>query len=198
MQRDAFSNEGLSGGFQDAPVNAARAFRAAMSVMARPGWIEPLDAATPPEPASKAAGTLLLTLADHETGIFLAGDHDTPMMREWLAFHTGAPIVTAANAQFAIGTWDALLPLSQFPVGTSEYPDRSTTLIVEMESLESDGAILKGPGIKDTAQLNLPDALEIQTNNAQFPLGLDFFLTSGSRVAALPRSTQVQAVPEVR
>ncbi|MEO0751274.1 MAG: phosphonate C-P lyase system protein PhnH [Pseudomonadota bacterium] len=198
MQGDALSKTSLEGGFQDAPVDSARAFRAAMSAMARPGWIEPMDAATPPHPASKAAGTLLLTLADHETGIYLAGDHDTPMMRDWLAFHTSAPIVGASEAHFALGTWEALLPLSQYPVGTPEYPDRSTTLIVEMDALECDGVVLKGPGIKDTAELNLPDAKAMQANNAQFPLGLDFFLTCGSRVAALPRSTQVSTTAEER
>ncbi|MEO0774357.1 MAG: phosphonate C-P lyase system protein PhnH [Pseudomonadota bacterium] len=181
----------LEGGFQDAPTEAARAFRAAMAAMARPGRIEPLDAATPPAPTSKAAGSLLLTLADHETGIYLAGDHDCAAMRDWLTFHTGAPLVGPGEADFALGTWEALLPLSAFPVGTPEYPDRSTTLIVEMEDLHSEGAILKGPGIKDVASLNLPDAKLMQANHQHFPMGLDFFLTSGSRVAALPRSTQV-------
>lgn len=183
----------LEGGFQDAPVEAARAFRAAMSAMARPGRIEPLDAATPPLPASKAAGSLLLTLADHETGVYLAGDHDCAAMRDWLTFHTSAPLVGPQEAVFALGRWEALLPLSDYPVGTPEYPDRSTTLIVEMDDLHGDGALLKGPGIKDAAHLNLPDAAMMQANTQHFPLGLDFFLTAGSRVAALPRSTQVEA-----
>ncbi|MEL7013309.1 MAG: phosphonate C-P lyase system protein PhnH [Pseudomonadota bacterium] len=196
MSRQALNTTYLEGGFQDAPVDAARAFRSAMSAMARPGQIEMLDAAIPPSPISKAAGTLLLTLADHETGIYLAGDHDTAIMREWLAFHTSARIVAAGEAHFALGTWEALLPLSQFSIGTSEFPDRSTTLIVEMDDLKSEGTYLKGPGIKDTAALNLPDAKEMQANNAQFPLGLDFFLTCGSRVAALPRSTQVSTTSE--
>jgi alpha-D-ribose 1-methylphosphonate 5-triphosphate synthase subunit PhnH len=182
----------LEGGFSDAPVEAAHAFRAAMSAMARPGKIEPLDVARPPAPLSRAAGTLLLTLADHETGVYLAADYDTPDVRAWLAFHTGARIVPAERAQFALGRWDGLMPISQYPVGTPEYPDRSTTLIVEMDELTCEGVLLRGPGIRDTAELNLPDAELMQRNNMQFPLGLDFFLTCGSRVAALPRSTQVE------
>ncbi len=183
----------LDGGFQNAPVEAARAFRAAMQAMARPGQIEALDAASPPAPASKAAGSLLLTLADHETGIYLAGAHDCATLRDWLTFHTGAPLVAPEQATFALGTWEALLPLSAYPAGTPEYPDRSTTLIVEMDDLHGEGALLKGPGIKDAARLNLPDAKMMQANTQHFPLGLDFFLTCGSRVAALPRSTQVEA-----
>ena len=184
-------NDALEGGFSDAPVDAARAFRAAMTVMARPGEIVQLETARAPAPVSDAAATLLLTLADHETGIHLAGAHDTPQVRAWLAFHTGAPVGGPEAAQFALGTWDSLLPLSQFPIGTAEYPDRSTTLIVEMEPLENAGAVLSGPGIRDRAVLNLPDVEVMQRNNAAFPLGLDFFLTAGARVAALPRSTKV-------
>ena len=100
----------LEGGFGDAPVEAARAFRAAMRVMARPGTIEALEAARPPAPVSVAAGTLLLTLCDHETGVYLAGVYDTAELREWLAFHTGAPVVAAEDAQFALGDWAALMP----------------------------------------------------------------------------------------
>lgn len=183
----------LEGGFGDAPVDAARAFRAAMRAMARPGTIEPMAAARPPAPLSRAAGTLILTLCDHDTGLHLAGAHDTKAARAWIAFHTGARFVSPGEAHFAIGTWDALMPLSQFPIGTPEYPDRSTTLIVEMPELLQQGARLTGPGIKDSAMLSLPDVGAMQANAAQFPLGCDFYLTSGEKVAALPRSTKVEA-----
>lgn len=182
----------LEGGFADAPIEAARAFRAAMRAMARPGTIEQMGAARPPAPASAAAGTLLLTLCDHETGLHLAGRHDTPALRDWVAFHTGAPIVPAERAQFALGAWEALMPLSQYAPGTPDYPDRSATLIVEMDRLEPRGATLSGPGIRDRAALSLPDREAMRANAARFPLGLDFFLTCGARVAALPRSTKVE------
>ena len=185
----------LEGGFTDAPVDAARAFRAAMRVMARPGTIETLDTARPPVPVSAAAGTLLLTLCDHETGVFLTGEHDTPDLRAWIAFHTGAPIVPAPEAQFALGAWEALLPLSQYATGTPEYPDRSATLIIEMEALQVDGAVLRGPGIHESARLSLPDVAAMRANAACFPLGLDFFLTCGGRVAALSRSTKIEDAP---
>ena len=185
----------LEGGFGDAPVEAARAFRAAMRVMARPGTIEALEAARPPAPVSVAAGTLLLTLCDHETGVYLAGVYDTAELREWLAFHTGAPVVAAEDAQFALGDWAALMPLSQYAVGTPEYPDRSATLIVEMEQLEAKGTGLRGPGIRERAELSLPDADAMRGNARRFPLGVDFFLTCGDRVAALPRSTRLEDAP---
>ena len=183
----------LQGGFTDAAPQSARAFRVAMQAMARPGKRADRAGAQPPAPLSVAAGTLLLTLSDPETPLHLAGAHDCAAVRDWIAFHTGAPIVDAGRAMFALGTWDALQPLSAYSHGRPDYPDRSATLIVEMDRLASEGATLRGPGIKDSARLSLPDIPALQANARGFPLGLDFFFTCGDRVAGLPRSTQVEA-----
>lgn len=183
----------FSVGFDDAPIQAAHAFRAAMTVMARPGEIRSLTGATPPDPLSVAAATLLLTLCDPETKLHLAGAVDTEAVRTWLTFHTGAPLVAASEADFAVGSWEALPPLGAYRIGTSEYPDRSATLIVECEALRQAGATLSGPGIKDVTHLSLPDIDALQGNSALYPLGCDFFFTCGEQVAALPRSTQITA-----
>lgn len=183
--------QALTGGFSEAPVEAARAFRAALEAMARPGRIETITGATPPAPLSPAAGTLLLTLADAEMPVYLAPSHDTPALRDWLTFHTGAPLVGPGEADFAVGDWAALQPLDAYRIGVPEYPDRSATLIVEMERLEPAGARLTGPGIKDEAALGLPEIAGFQRNALLFPLGLDFYFTAGDRLAALPRTTKV-------
>ena len=181
----------LEGGFTDAPRDAAFAFRALMTAMARPGSIKELGGARPPAPLSEAAGTLLLTLTDPDTPLYLAGAADTQDVRDWVAFHTGAPLTGPVDCTFAVGTWEEVLPLADYPVGTPEYPDRSATLIVEVPELENAGSRLTGPGIRDSAELALPDPLAFARNAAQFPLGLDFYFTSGARIAALPRSTRI-------
>ncbi|UWQ80078.1 phosphonate C-P lyase system protein PhnH [Leisingera sp. S132] len=183
----------FSGGFGNPQVAAAHAFRAAMNAMARPGQVQEISGATPPEGVSVAAGSLLLTLCDPETGVYLAPDVDSEALRGWLAFHTGAPVVDAGQADFALGGWQHLQPLSRFRIGTVEYPDRSATLIVEMHSLDVANAALSGPGIKEMARMQVPELAALQANAALFPLGLDFFFTFGSQVSALPRSTQVIA-----
>ncbi|WP_170761473.1 phosphonate C-P lyase system protein PhnH [Ruegeria lacuscaerulensis] len=183
----------FSGGFQNAPIDAAHAFRVAMTVMARPGEIRSLSGSQPPAPLSVAAGTLLLTLCDPDTTVHLAGATDTDAVRQWLTFHTGAPFVAASDADFAVGTWQALGPLGRYRIGTAEYPDRSATLIVECDVLQQTGAELSGPGIRGTSRLSLPDGAAFRKNAAQYPLGCDFFFTSGDKVAALPRSTQIRA-----
>lgn len=183
--------ETLSGGFDTPAIQSAHAFRSVMEAIARPGRVLDIHGAEPPAPLSKAAGCVLLTLCDTDTPVYLAGDADCAEVRAWLAFHTGAPLTGPSHCMFALGTWAALLPLSSYPIGTSEYPDRSATLIVERPDIALSGATLKGPGIKDSATLSLPDIQAFQQNHALFPLGLDFIFTSGSQTAALPRSTEV-------
>ncbi|SFM68537.1 phosphonate C-P lyase system protein PhnH [Shimia aestuarii] len=183
----------LRGGFTNAPVDAAHAFRAAMNVMARPGTVETLAGAKPPAPLSVAAGVLLLTLCDPETPVFLAGVHDCAAVRDWITFHVGAPLIGPERSVFAVGGWDDLMPLDRFTIGTPEYPDRSATMIVEEGETPLVNAILRGPGIRSTAAARLPELDAFQRNAALFPLGLDFFFTQGGRVRAVPRTTKVEA-----
>ncbi len=180
----------LEGGFQDVPVEAAFAFRQIMTAMARPGTIRAVDGAVPPAPMSVAAGAVVLTLCDPDTPLFLSPTLDTPEVRSWITFYTGAPFAAAKDAAFALGAWDDL-SLDAFSVGTPEYPDRSTTLIVAVDHLANEGATLQGPGIKDSATLSLPEVQAFQRNAALFPLGLDFIFTCQHRLAALPRTTRV-------
>jgi alpha-D-ribose 1-methylphosphonate 5-triphosphate synthase subunit PhnH len=182
----------LSGGFADAPVQSARAFREIMEAMARPGTIRQVSGAAPPAPLSVAAGTTLLALVDPTTKLHLAGAADCANVRDWVAFHLGAPLVPAEEADFAIGVWEALSPIERFRIGQPDYPDRSATLIVEMDRLVNHGPALAGPGIELVTWLNLPETAAFRANRALFPLGFDTILTAGDQIAGLPRSTRVE------
>jgi alpha-D-ribose 1-methylphosphonate 5-triphosphate synthase subunit PhnH len=185
--------ETLSGGFADPAIAASHAFRTVMEAMARPGTVREIAGTAPPAPLSPAAGAVLLTLCDTETPVYLAGAANCNAVRAWLAFHTGAPLVGPSHCMFALGRWEALAPLSEYSIGSSEYPDRSATLIVESPTLDASGAVLTGPGIQTEARLSLPEVAAFRANRKLFPLGLDFLFTSGDRIAALPRSTHVSA-----
>lgn len=180
----------LSGGFADPPRDAAHAFRAVMQVMARPGRIEQIAGATGPAPLSPAASNVILTLCDPDTPIFLGPSRDSSAVRDWITFHTGALFAGPERAAFALGAWEELAGLP-FPIGTSDYPDRSTTLIIEIDRLEPEGAELTGPGIETDAHLSLPEVAAFRRNAALSPLGLDHFFTCGDRIAGLPRSTRI-------
>ncbi|GLS86614.1 carbon-phosphorus lyase complex subunit [Cypionkella aquatica] len=187
-------SDALLGGFEQAPLQSSNAFRAALAVLSQPGEIRELQGALPPAPLSVAAGVLLLTLCDGTTPVHLAGGHDCAAVRDWITFHCGAPLVGAEAATFAFGDWTALHPLGRFAIGQPDYPDRAATLIVEMATLTATGAALRGPGIAEVAHLSLPEIAAFQANRALFPLGFDCFFTCGVWVAALPRSTRVEAV----
>ena len=186
--------DALIGGFTDAPVQASHAFRAALNALSRPGQIETLHGGSAPAPLSSAAATLAVTLFDGTTPVHLAGAYDIPALRDWITFHTGAPLVDAGAASFAIGTWEALHPVQRFPIGLPDYPDRAATLIVEMPTLAAHGARLSGPGIETESFLSLPETAAFRVNRALFPLGFDCFFTAGAQVAGLPRSTIVEDI----
>ena len=186
--------DALSGGFTEAPIQSARAFREILEALARPGMIRRVSGATPPAPLSIAAGVALLFLAGPTTRFHLAGAADCSAVRLWIAFHIGAPLSRAEDADFAVGTWEALHPVTRFRIGQPDYPDRSATLIVECDRLVNHGPALTGPGIETATWLNLPETAAFRANRALFPLGFDTLFTAGDRIAGLPRSTRVEKI----
>jgi alpha-D-ribose 1-methylphosphonate 5-triphosphate synthase subunit PhnH len=85
-----------------------------------------------------------------------------------------------------------------FDSGTAEYPERSATLIVQVQSLlGGTGRRLKGPGIAGEARLEVAGASKafwtwMAANHALFPCGADVVLSAGRVIAALPRTTEVE------
>jgi len=179
---------------------AQSTFRKVMDATARPGSIQTI-AATEGAPAQLAQGAaaIALTLFDHDTPIWLDPAVASEKVKQWLRFNTGCPIVAdQTQAAFALGGDLAALPqLESFALGTPDYPDRSTTLILQLASLtDGDRLSLSGPGIQGTASLapaGLPkDFIEqLAANRALFPRGVDLLLVAGNNVAALPRTTIV-------
>jgi alpha-D-ribose 1-methylphosphonate 5-triphosphate synthase subunit PhnH len=174
-----------------------------MDAMARPGSVQRI-VATAGTPSAMMRGTaaIALTLFDHDTPVWLDPVmSETSEVAKWLKFHTGAPIVRDCSiASFAlIGDANALPSLDRFSFGTNEYPDRSTTMILQVESLTQGATLeLRGPGIDGTAILtasiqpaDLFQRLEI--NAALFARGIDIVLIHDDAVVAVPRTTRLVA-----
>jgi alpha-D-ribose 1-methylphosphonate 5-triphosphate synthase subunit PhnH len=185
----------------EAVVTAQATFRAVMNATARPGSIETLHhVPSVPEPLSPGAAALALALFDHDTPIWLdAALAEKSAVSDWLRFQTGAPVTAdPMEAAFALVS-DAvnLPPLHLFNPGTPEYPDRSTTLILQIGTFATGSRIvLTGPGIRGRQLLQaapLPDDLSAQLtlNRGLFPRGVDLLLVSGDSVAAIPRSARL-------
>jgi alpha-D-ribose 1-methylphosphonate 5-triphosphate synthase subunit PhnH len=191
----------LTAGFADPVLAAQSTFRAVLDAMARPGSVQGLAATlAPPSPLSRGAAAIALTLCDHDTpawlGASLAAHED---IAAWLRFHCGCEIVAEpGRAAFAFAGTPADLPdFAAFNLGTADYPDRSTTLILQVKTLqEGAGLVFAGPGIRERSRLlaePLPHDMagRLAQNHALFPRGIDLLLATDDAVAALPRSIRV-------
>jgi alpha-D-ribose 1-methylphosphonate 5-triphosphate synthase subunit PhnH len=194
----------LGGGFADPVFDAQAVFKAVMDAMARPGMVIAVKPfSSPPSPLSQTAACVALTLCDGDTPLWLdPALQASSAARSYLAFHTGAPLTdTPLQAAFALVSDPAeLVALDSFAPGTQEYPDRSATLILQIDSLSSGGRLgLEGPGIERTASIApspMPRRFVEQwgQNRARFPRGVDLVLAGPGCVACLPRTTRIRAL----
>lgn len=175
------------------------AFRTLMDAFARPGEIKTLHGVSAPAPLAPATAALLQSLVDYETPVWLDSTFAAaPAVADWIRFHTGARIASdPSEAAFALIADPVQVPdFARFALGSEEYPDRSTTLILQIERFAGRALHLAGPGIKGARTLQaepLPDDMtaRLAANRELFPRGIDLVLVAGNELAALPRSLHV-------
>lgn len=196
------SADAMTGGFADPVFQSQAVFRAVLDAFARPGSVVEIpDTLRPPGPLHAPAAAFLAALADEGTPVHV--DHalaGTTAAIDWIRFHTDAPIVDAPGAAaFAVIADPATMPpLKSFALGSAEYPDRSTTVVIQVGTISREtGMRLQGPGIRGFAEL-AADPLsagfvdQMIENHALYPRGVDIVLASPTAIAALPRSVHVQ------
>jgi alpha-D-ribose 1-methylphosphonate 5-triphosphate synthase subunit PhnH len=191
----------LPAGFADKVLSAQSTFRSVMDAMARPCSVQRIvSAAGTPSAMMRGTAAIALTLFDHDTPVWLdAAMSATSDVAKWLKFHTSAPVVADSSiAGFAlVGDPENLATLDRFAFGSNEYPDRSTTLILQVESLTNGPAVeLRGPGIDGLATLRASiqpqDLFErLAVNATLFPRGIDVVLVHDDSIVAIPRTTRL-------
>lgn len=195
------SSSAIGPAFADPVRDAQRTFRQIMTAMAEPGTVLAIDAIDgAPKVIGPAMAAVLLTLCDYETPVWLDARLIDGGVDAYARFHCGAPTCAEPrDGAFAFASSVRTLPkLAAFAQGSLEYPDRSTTVVVEVDSLvEGPGLLLTGPGIATVAHLQivpLPDGFTAQlaANRARYPRGVDIVLCAGRLLAALPRTTVVE------
>lgn len=189
-------------GFPDPVQDSQRVFRDVLDAMAHPGKVITLphlqDA---PPPLHRATAAICMSLVDFETPLWAdASIAVSGQAMTHLRFHCGCPVT--ANPQEArtalVSNVAELKSLELFNMGTDERPDLSTTVIVQVESLKTDGGVhLTGPGIKSNNRLQVQGVgamfwSALQANSQQFPRGVDLILTADDVIVCLPRTTQVE------
>ncbi len=193
----------LTGGFSEPVFQSQAVFRQVLDAFARPGRVVAMPSVvTAPSPLFTPTAAFLCTFADEATPVHFEAGLAGGAAAAWVTFHTGAPLAERPDlAQFAIVTDPLALPdLETFALGTQEYPDRSTTIVIQVESLfGGDRFRLEGPGIDGAAEASpaptprnfLP---ALARNRMLFPRGVDLVLAAPDAILALPRSTRVTAL----
>lgn len=192
----------LDGAFANPVLDSQAVFHALMHALANPGQPQKL-LTTSDQVVSIPAElvSVLLAMADNDTLVWLDNRlHSDNTAQQFIGFHTGARIVSEpARANFAFATAaDVLPPFETFNLGTQEYPDRSTTIVLAVPSFDGgDELVLRGPGIKDHLHISpagLPEDFISQwaDNRELFPRGIDLLLVSQGQVMGLPRSTRIE------
>lgn len=190
----------FDGGFANPVFDAQTSFRAIMDALANPGTPRKLaETALAQGPLSAELASTLLTLSDADTHIWLSDSLRTADVEAFIAFHTGAPLTREpGRATFAlVANVDELPRLNEFNLGTQEYPDRSTTIVLAVPSLSGGpDIVLRGPGVNDhwhCSPAGLPGDFLVQwaDNRELFPRGIDLLLVADGHVMGLPRSTRI-------
>lgn len=190
-------------GFPNPVLDQQASFRAVMQALAEPGRIVQAGAlAGEGSPLGPVARAIALSLLDFEVRFSLSSS--LADAEGDITFHTGSRLASRLDeAEFAfVDLRQDVLDLGSFAQGTPEYPDRSTTVILRVESLTGGPSLkIRGPGIRGTRELNIPGlptdfALQWAANAARSPLGVDLIFVTNEAVLGLPRSTRI--LPEAR
>lgn len=177
-------------------------FRIVLDKMARPGTVGalPEPAQSVPVPLDSATAAIVTCLFDHDTQIWLGDGIACIDVYDYLKLHCSCPVIKSGlTADFAVlNAADGVPGLAQFNLGTDAYPDRSTTLIIQVPEIDAGASVsLTGPGIETGVSLKvagIPDYFWQERRDQQeiFPRGVDLIFTCGNRLIALPRSTEIE------
>ncbi|CAI1533246.1 MAG: phosphonate C-P lyase system protein PhnH [Serratia proteamaculans] len=186
-------------GFAQPIEQSQQAFRLILKALSEPGHIVTLPDSPIWGALNAASTSALLTLADQETPIQLCLALESEQVLTNIRFHSGAPLANNAE-EVCFALFDAQLQaadLQALPHGSEISPEFSTTVMIQLDSLDQGSALrLTGPGIEQQRVISPslpPVLLDYLINRPQrFPLGLDFLLTCGERLLALPRTTHVE------
>lgn len=172
--------------------DAQQGLRRLLKAMSEPGVIVTLNQLKHGwQPLNLAATSLLLTLNDSDTTLWMSESLKNDLVMQNLRLHTRALLVDEPQqADFALA--DEQISAAQFnALG-------SGTLIVQVPSL-SGGRMLRltGTGIHEERMVapQLPESLinALADHEHALQLGCDLLLTCGERLLAIPATTHIEA-----
>ncbi len=187
----------LLASFTHPVADSQRAFRRILKAMSEPGVMVSLPQLPAWGRVSSAATAILMTLVDRETPVYLDSTLNDEALLTNLRFHTGAPVTEQTDAPFALLHAKSDTAIGQFSAGNNVSPEKSTTVIIEVPSLNGGLTLrLSGPGLLETRAIapQLPEGVlqYLRERPHCFPQGIDLIFTCGENMMALPRTTDVR------
>ena len=146
-----------SGGFAEPVIDSQAIFRAVLAALAEPALpVGCSPRASAPAPMTPMLASIALALADQDTPVWLdpalaanrpsrAGSRSTRARRSWRS----RPRRPSPSSRIRRGF--RRLPVLR--MGTADYPDRSTTLVVAVEEFDAEGPRFDGSGFRRAAPL---------------------------------------------
>lgn len=169
-------------------------FRALVSTMSRPGT----TAETPVSPADHA---VLATLVDHEVTCHTTDEE----IRSALADQGRLTAAERSDADIVHAPTPADADAAALTQGSLKEPSNGATVVYRVAELTPDPEAgdadvtveIRGPGVPGTRRLGidgLPEAEAAALVSAQepYPRGVDAVFATEDRIAALPRSTDLE------
>jgi alpha-D-ribose 1-methylphosphonate 5-triphosphate synthase subunit PhnH len=173
-----------------------RTFRVLLDAMARPGCIGRLPEDGEIQPVLAVAEALV----DHE--VTFAALPDSPELTDAVLRLTGSRLASLDAADYVFCDATTLAEtLLRVKEGTSEYPDRSATVVCRVQELQEAGpdcVLLSGPGVNGSKQVFVADfdaaaRAAFAERNAMPPTGVDvIFISRTGQVACLSRYTRLK------
>ncbi len=188
----------------DEVFDAQAHFRILLDSMARPGSINTLDTKnlSVPDGLNAASAFIAFALLNSDVTFHLNNKNET--VEQYLKTNTFSQAGNSMDANFIfLSGKDAADIIFQTSVGEPEYPEKSTTLIIDVASIqdhkqEDSLAIeVSGPGVKDTQTcfiqgLNKAILEALKEQNAEYPLGIDTIVTDQhGRLLCFPRTSRL-------
>jgi alpha-D-ribose 1-methylphosphonate 5-triphosphate synthase subunit PhnH len=173
-------------------------FRVLLNAMSRPGSIGLLP--VPEQPGQSRLLPVAEALVDHEVTFAMLAER--PELIDAVLRLTGSRQAAVESADYVFCEAASLAEtLGRVKDGTLEYPDRSATVICEVEEVQetrSDGVEMSGPGIKDSTRVHVrgfgPEAqAAFRSRNSLPPTGIDVvFVSRAGHVTCLSRYTRLE------
>jgi alpha-D-ribose 1-methylphosphonate 5-triphosphate synthase subunit PhnH len=193
----------------DQVFDAQKHYRTLLQCTARPGTIGQLDDVLldVPPALNRATALIALALFSGDSSFYLAQGEEPAV--DFLRRETLAKPASAEQADFLLlPDTNRLAEIHRARLGSLLYPDLGATVVLQVTAISPapmPGGLrlaLTGPGIETETVVFVLGASEalfetLRECNAEFPLGVDAFLTcdslsAGPCVLAVPRTTRVQ------